>query len=92
MNASKLREEMPERFESLDAAADWWDKHSLADYEDLTQPASFEIALDRGNRTIKIDRELSEELRTIARKQGTTVQALIDQWIRERLHYAAPAS
>ncbi len=92
MNASKVRDEIPERFESLDAAAEWWDNHSLADYEDLAQPAEFDIALDRGNHTIRLDRELSEELQTLARKEGTTVQALINQWIAERLQFRAPAS
>ena len=44
------RETIPDRFESVEEAAEFWDHHDVAAYEDLTREAHFEIDLDRRNR------------------------------------------
>ncbi len=36
---------LPEEFKNVEAAAEFWNTHSLADYEELQTDAEFEVAL-----------------------------------------------
>jgi hypothetical protein len=44
MDETKSRDPIPE-FETLDDIAEFWDKHSTADYDDLTHEVQFEVRL-----------------------------------------------
>jgi hypothetical protein len=39
MDANKNKDSIPEQFDSIEAAADFWDTHSLADYDDQIHKA-----------------------------------------------------
>jgi hypothetical protein len=41
------RDPIPESFGSLQEAAEFWDEHDVAEYEDLTSPAHFDVSLER---------------------------------------------
>ena len=43
----KERDPLPEHFDSLEEAGEFWDTHSSADYEDLTEDVEFEINLSK---------------------------------------------
>ena len=38
----KSRDPIPEEFATLEEAAEFWDTHSLADYEDVQQEVTFD--------------------------------------------------
>lgn len=42
-----MRDPLPEEFESLQEAAEFWDQHDVADYGDLTIEAHFDVDLRR---------------------------------------------
>ena len=46
-NDKRKREPIPEQFESVEEAAEFWDTHDLADYWDLTEEAHFEVNVQR---------------------------------------------
>ena len=47
MDANKTMDLIPEEFESLEAAAEFWDMHSLTDYWDQTEAVHFDVDLQR---------------------------------------------
>ncbi len=44
-NETSAKDMLPENFGSLEAFWDFWDTHSSADYEELTEPVEAEIRL-----------------------------------------------
>lgn len=52
MDASKTREPIPE-FDTLEEIATFWDTHSTADYDDLTQEVDFEVTLPDERQTLQ---------------------------------------
>jgi hypothetical protein len=75
-------------FNSYEEMAEFWDPHSLADYWDQTEPATFEIAPDARRRyPVSVDREVLARVRQLARVRGVSIESLVnlllDQCLRE---------
>jgi hypothetical protein len=49
MANNKTRDPIPKHFKSVEEAAEFWDRHDLADYWDLTQEAHFEVDIQRSH-------------------------------------------
>jgi len=39
------KQTLPDQFKNIEEAAEFWDTHSLADYEDLQRDVEFEVEL-----------------------------------------------
>jgi hypothetical protein len=64
--------------------AEFWDNHSLADHWEQTHDVEFEVRAQR-RRRIALEPELYERLEEQARTRGVTTEALVNQWLSERL-------
>ncbi|OEU64541.1 MAG: hypothetical protein BA870_06925 [Desulfuromonadales bacterium C00003094] len=64
---------------------EFWDTHDLADYWDQTEPAEFELDVLSEMTYYALDRELSEEVRSLARKRGVSADTLLNLWVQEKL-------
>jgi len=82
---SKKRDPIPRHFKSVAEAGEFWDKHDLADYWDLTREVSFEVDLQRRVFLTALEPELAKKLVACARKQGVTTETLINVWLTEKL-------
>jgi hypothetical protein len=80
------REAIPE-FETLEEIADFWDAHSTADYEQLTQQVHFEVQLPNrhAQKSIILLPELSETIEAMARRRGVSVETLVNVWLTEKI-------
>ena len=80
------------KFSSLQEIADFWDTHSLADYDDETQDV--EITFDPSARRtyIGIEPELLADLKHIAQEQRVSLQTLVNVWLRQRVDQLATQS
>jgi len=76
---------LPEDFASEDEAAEFWDTHSMTDYEHLLQPVELEVDLKRRHFQIEVDEESFVALREIARKQHKPVRQLASEILKEKL-------
>jgi hypothetical protein len=56
MSNDKTRDPIPEEFDSPQAAGDFWDTHSLADYWDETEEVHFEVDLRQSVYLIPVER------------------------------------
>jgi len=79
------KDPIPEEFSSIDEAAEFWDTHSLADYWDETREVEIEVRAPR-RRRVTLAPELAAKVAERARREGISVETLINLWIAERLH------
>jgi hypothetical protein len=82
MGESK-KEPIPERFDSVEAAADFWDSHSLADHWEQTRDVEIEIRAQR-RRRVTLDPEVWERVVDQARTRGVSPETLVNLWLMER--------
>jgi predicted DNA binding CopG/RHH family protein len=76
--------------DSLDAIAEFWDTHSLADYWDQTEPAEFEFdPKARRHYLVAIDPDVLTRIRAVAKQKGMQTESLINLWLEQHLHLPA---
>ncbi len=85
MRKNKKRDPIPEHFENIEEAAEFWDNHDLADYWDLTREAHFEVDIQRRVFMTALEPELAKRLTECAHKQGVSTETLINVWLSEKL-------
>jgi hypothetical protein len=86
MAENKKRDPIPENFETLEEFWEFWDEHSLADYEDKLQEIEVEVNLqDEGTEIIALDKSVSEQIGRIASQQGISKAILVNLWLKEKL-------
>ena len=70
---------------TVEEMAEFWDTHSLADYENETYEVEMSFAPSARRTYIGIEPELLEELRRIARERRVSLQTLVNVWLRQRV-------
>jgi hypothetical protein len=80
------RDPVPEHFADLEAAAEFWDTHDLADYEDLTGEVQFTVNLQRHRRLVALEPGLANKLAAEARKRGLSAESLVNLTATQREH------
>ena len=64
---------------------EFWDTHSLADYWDETNEVDFQVNLKPKHNLIPVDRQIVEQIKEHATKQGVSPEKLVNFWLREKL-------
>jgi len=86
MSRNKLkRDPLPEEFKNIEEAAEFWDTHSLADYEDLQQDVDFEVEIKSEKNYFVVEQELSGIIDKMARTKGVLPETLINLWLKEKV-------
>jgi hypothetical protein len=85
----KQRDPIPEELASLQEAAEFWDTHDLADYEDMKREVDFEVDLQRRVFLTALEPELAKKLAAYAHRQGVSTETLINLWVGEKLGLVA---
>jgi predicted alpha-1,6-mannanase (GH76 family) len=83
MDESKEKESIPEQFNSVEAAADFWDTHSLSGYWDQTHEVKIEVRAQR-RRRVTLDPKVWERIVDQARVRGVSPETLVNLWLMER--------
>lgn len=69
--------------------AEFWDAHSLADYWDQTEEATFMMAPEAGGHyLVAVDPFLLEKLQKMAKKRGLGTESLINLFLQQQLQLA----
>jgi len=76
---------LPDDFGSEEAAAAFWDSHSIADYEEFLEPVDFQVNVNRRHFEIEVYEECFVAVRETARKQHKPVKQLASEIIKQRL-------
>ncbi len=78
-------EPIPQHFQNLTEAADFWDSHDVTEYWELTREASFEVDIQRHVFLTALEPELAKKLTAYAHRQGVSTETLINVWLTEKL-------
>ena len=76
---------LPEEFASEDEAAEFWDTHSITDYESFIEPTNIELKLTRRHYEIEVDEESFPALRDSAKRQNKPMKHLASDILKEKL-------
>ena len=76
---------LPDEFKSYEEAAEFWDKHSLTDYEEHLEPVEFDADIQRRHFEIEVDEESFLALRETAKKERKPVKQLASEILKQRL-------
>ena len=85
----KSKDVLPENFNTLEEFCEVWDTHSTADYEEVMEPVEVEIDLASSKVYCPIAKDLVLQIRQQARKQGVSIETLINLWLQEKLRASA---
>ena len=79
------RDALPDEFNNIEAAAEFWDTHSLADHEDVQRRCEFEVELHSEKNYFAIERELSSNIDKLAHSEGILPETLVNLWLKEKI-------
>ncbi len=80
---------IPDNFNTLAEFWQFWDTHSTADYEDDMELVEIEVDLVSSRVYFPVAKDLLQEVREQARRQGVSTETLINLWLQEKLHTSA---
>ena len=75
---------LPEHFESLEQAAEFWDAHDSADYEEFMEDVETDIRVRERTYLVRLEGELYRKVRDIAREKGVPAESLVNDWVQEK--------
>ena len=79
------RDVLPENFSSLEEFWSFWDTHSSADYEADMEAVAVDIDLISSKVYFPVAKDLLNQVRSQARRQGVSSETLLNLWLQERL-------
>jgi hypothetical protein len=76
---------LPDEFKSLEEAAEFWDTHSITDYEEFPEPVELDVDLQRRHFEIEVDEETFLALREVAQRERKPMKELASEILKRRL-------
>jgi len=86
---TKVRDPLPEHFNTIEEAAEFWDMHSTADYEEYFKEVDCQFDIKKRTHLISIDGAVYDRIRAIAKKKRIPADKLVSRWIKEKIRSAA---
>ncbi|HJR08946.1 MAG TPA: CopG family antitoxin [Pyrinomonadaceae bacterium] len=80
----KRRNPLPEHFNTIEEAAEFWDTHDSADYEEYMRDVECQVNIKRRTYMISLDSDLYRKLRVIAKERGVKPETLVNLWLQEK--------
>jgi hypothetical protein len=82
---SQERDALPDDFTTLEELWEFWDTHSSADYEDAMESVEVESDLSSSRVYCPVAKDLLDQVRIQARRQGVSAETLVNLWLQEKL-------
>lgn len=80
------RDPVPNQFEGIEKAAEFWETHDLTDYEDIWQEVDFHVNFKRSSHpSIELEPEIADEFAKRARANKTSLDSYVNDALREYL-------
>ena len=81
---TKQRDPLPESFDSIAEAADFWDNHDSADYEDMMTDVDFEVDIKRRIYLVPVAESVWGNVREKARARGVSTETMVNLLLQEK--------
>ena len=86
MNKNKKIDPIPEHFNSIEEASDFWDTHDAGEYDKYLRPLDEKIEVSENlPYSVLLDNSIAQRLKKIAQKRGISLETLVNLWIEEKL-------
>lgn len=75
-------------FHSYEEEANFWDTHSVTDFEDETEDVDIVFELDKPKREsliLRVNKDMKRKLEKVAKKKKVSVSTLSRIWLAEKL-------
>jgi hypothetical protein len=82
---NKQLDPLPDEFRSEDEAAEFWNTHSITDYEEFLEPVEVQVDIKRRHFEIEVDEESFMALRDSAKRQHKPIKQLASEILKQRL-------
>lgn len=82
---NKKIDPLPDEFSSEEEAGEFWDTHSITDYEVCLQPVEFTADIKRRHFQVEIDEESFIALRAYSKKKNKPTKQLISEIIKKQI-------
>lgn len=70
---------------SYQEMGEFWSNQDITDYWDKTEPVEFEVDIKSEKRYYPLERDIANQLSSIARMRGVAVETLLNLWVKEKL-------
>jgi len=80
----KKRDPLPDHFNSIEEAGEFWDTHDSGDYEDYMKDVECEFDINRSVYRISLDSDLYRKVSAIAQSKGVSAETLVNLWVQEK--------
>ena len=84
-NIDKKIDPLPDEFSSEEEAGEFWDTHSITDYEEYLEPVEFKADIKRRHFQIEVDEESFIALRAYAKKRQQPAKRLVSEIIKQKI-------
>lgn len=71
--------------DSYEAMGEFWDAHDLGEHWEATRPAQFAVLVEAERSSVPVETNLTQQLRAAARRNGVSVESLVNGWLQKRL-------
>jgi hypothetical protein len=85
----KTRDPIPKEFKTIEELQEFWDTHSVADYDDLFKDVHFDVDLRGRTNLVAVEPTLMQELVKRAHTMGVSTETLVNLWLNRQLREAA---
>ncbi|MFQ5629193.1 MAG: CopG family antitoxin [bacterium] len=86
-NTNKKIDPLPDEFSSEEEAGEFWDTHSITDYQEYLEPVKFKADIKRRHFQIEVDEESFKALRAYAKKQQRPAKQLVSELIKQKIAF-----
>lgn len=76
---------IPDNFETIEEFWNFWDTHSLSDYEDNLKEVNLKFNLKRRYYYIPVVPEIIKKIKQFSEKEGISIETITNLWLQEKL-------
>jgi hypothetical protein len=80
----KKRDPIPGSFDTLAEAAEFWDTHDSADYEDMMVDVDIEVDIKRHIYFVPVAQSIFGRVREKARSQGVSTETMVNLLLQQQ--------
>ncbi len=76
------------KFKSIEEEAEFWDTHSVTDFEDETEDVDIVVELEKPRTdtlVIRVQKNIKDKMEKVAKKKGINVSTLVRIWLSQKL-------
>ena len=81
---TKKRDTLPESFNTISEAADFWDSHDSAEYENMMEDVDFEVDIKRHIYFVPVAESVLGIVREKAKSQGVSTETMVNLLLQEQ--------